>query len=55
VPAAGQPRPGPLKVNLRNNHLNYALTWFSLAVALFGVFAAWLWKRVRMPPAASSL
>jgi cytochrome oxidase assembly protein ShyY1 len=55
VPAAGQPRPGPLKVNLRNDHFNYALTWFSLAAALFGVFAVWLWKRVRMPPAASSL
>ncbi|NWG25741.1 MAG: SURF1 family protein [Pseudorhodoplanes sp.] len=55
LPAAGQPRPGPLKVGLRNDHLNYALTWFSLAAALLGVFSLWLWKRARTRPTGSSL
>lgn len=43
VPASGQPRPGPLKVNLRNNHLGYALTWFGLAGTLACIFAFWLY------------
>lgn len=43
IPAGGFPRPGPLTVNLRNNHLGYAWTWFGLAGALAGVFAFWLY------------
>lgn len=27
-----------------NNHLGYALTWFGLAAALLGVYAAFLWR-----------
>lgn len=41
VPAGGLPRPGSLSVNLRNNHLGYAITWFGLAASLAAVFAAW--------------
>lgn len=41
VPFGGLPRPGPLTVKLRNDHLGYALTWFGLAAALAGVFAVW--------------
>lgn len=41
MPAGGAPKPGPLTVRLRNDHLGYALTWFGLAAALAGVFAAW--------------
>ena len=41
VPAAGLPRPGPLTVKLRNDHLGYALTWFGLAGSLAAVFIAW--------------
>ncbi|MGH6996568.1 MAG: SURF1 family protein, partial [Phenylobacterium sp.] len=26
-------------------HLEYALTWFGLAAALVGVYAAMLWRR----------
>lgn len=33
----GLPRPAPLASGLRNNHLGYAITWFSLAAALLGV------------------
>jgi cytochrome oxidase assembly protein ShyY1 len=47
VPAGGVPRPGPLKVNLRNEHLNYALTWFGLAMVLVVVFAFWVRSRRR--------
>jgi cytochrome oxidase assembly protein ShyY1 len=41
VPPDGSPRPGPLTVKLRNDHLGYALTWFGLAAALLAVFIAW--------------
>lgn len=43
APPAGLPRPGALTVNLRNNHLGYAWTWFGLAGTLAGVFAFWLY------------
>lgn len=41
VPSRGLPKPGPLTVKLRNDHLGYALTWFGLAAALAAVFLAW--------------
>jgi cytochrome oxidase assembly protein ShyY1 len=47
VPPGGVPRPGALKVNLRNEHLNYALTWYGLAAVLVAVFAVWAVKRRR--------
>jgi surfeit locus 1 family protein len=34
APAGGLPRAGPLKVNLPNNHLQYAVTWYGLAAVL---------------------
>jgi surfeit locus 1 family protein len=40
VPPGGLPLPGKLTVNLPNNHLQYAITWFGLAVVLAGVFIA---------------
>jgi surfeit locus 1 family protein len=47
VPAGGLPRPATLKVNLRNDHLQYAITWFGLALVLAGVFTVWLIGRRR--------
>jgi surfeit locus 1 family protein len=47
VPASGLPRPAALKVNLRNDHLQYAVTWFGLAAVLVGCFVAWLVTRRR--------
>jgi surfeit locus 1 family protein len=40
APAAsgGQPQTGPIRANLPNNHLQYALTWYSLAVVFLVVF-----------------
>jgi surfeit locus 1 family protein len=35
------------KVELSNNHLGYAITWFGLAVALVGVTGAFVWRSKR--------
>ena len=47
VPAGGLPLPGKVVVNLPDNHLQYAITWFGLALALAGVYGVWLGRRVR--------
>ncbi len=47
VPPGGLPQPGKLVVNLPDNHLQYALTWFGLAAVLAGVFISWA---VTSPP-----
>jgi surfeit locus 1 family protein len=49
APAApgGLPRTGPIKVSLRNDHLQYALTWFGLAAALAVIFGLWARGRRR--------
>ena len=41
MPPGGLPQPGKLVVRLPDNHLQYALTWYGLAVVLVGVFIAW--------------
>jgi surfeit locus 1 family protein len=46
-PANGFPKPGKLVVNLPDNHLQYAITWFGLALALAGVYVVWLGRRLR--------
>jgi cytochrome oxidase assembly protein ShyY1 len=43
VPDNGIPKPGPLGVHLKDDHLQYALTWFTLAGALVVAFAVW-WR-----------
>ena len=42
VPASGIPKPGPLEVHLKDDHLQYAITWFGLAGAVVIAFAVWL-------------
>lgn len=37
----------PLPVEISNRHLEYALTWFGLAVTLLFIYVAMLWRRVR--------
>jgi surfeit locus 1 family protein len=39
--------PSPLPAVISNRHMEYALTWFGLAGALAGVYAARLWKHFR--------
>lgn len=47
VPEGGLPLPGKLDVHLRDNHLQYAITWFGLALGLAGVYVVWLAGRLR--------
>jgi surfeit locus 1 family protein len=47
VPPGGLPLPGKLQVNLPDNHLQYAITWFGLALALAGVYLVWVSRRFR--------
>jgi cytochrome oxidase assembly protein ShyY1 len=42
VPAGGIPKPGALEVHLKDDHLQYALTWFALAGAVVIAFGVWL-------------
>ena len=47
VPSNGVPKPGPLTVHLRDEHMQYAITWFSLAVVVLIAFGVWLRGRRR--------
>jgi len=47
APASGLPKPGPLEVHLKDDHLQYAITWFGLAAAVAVAFAIWLRGRKR--------
>ncbi len=40
------PRGVPLRVDLPNNHLQYAFTWFAIAACLVGVFSVFAWRRL---------
>ena len=42
VPASGIPKPGPLQVHLKDDHMQYAITWFGLAGAVVIAFGIWL-------------
>jgi surfeit locus 1 family protein len=44
-PAGGLPKVGPLKAGLPNNHLQYAVTWYGLAVVI--LIAAMVFWRAR--------
>jgi surfeit locus 1 family protein len=43
----GWPKGGLNKLDLPNNHLQYAVTWYGIALTLVGVFAAFAWGRIR--------
>ena len=46
VPTSGIPKPGPLDVHLRDDHMQYAITWFGLAGAVLIAFGVW-WRGQR--------
>jgi cytochrome oxidase assembly protein ShyY1 len=48
VPENGIPKPGALQVHLRDDHMQYAITWFSLAGAVLIAFLVWL-RGLRQP------
>ena len=41
VPLSGVPKPGPLEIHLKDDHMQYAITWFGLAAAVAIAFAVW--------------
>ena len=41
----GLPRPLPVRADLPNNHLGYAITWYGLAAALLAVYVAFGLRR----------
>lgn len=49
-PPSGFPRPGLLKPNVRNEHLQYAITWYGLALVVAVMFAVWLGGRRKTAP-----
>ncbi|PWL19093.1 SURF1 family protein [Falsochrobactrum shanghaiense] len=40
----GLPVGGVTIIDFPNNHLQYAVTWYGLALALMGVVGTWLWR-----------
>jgi cytochrome oxidase assembly protein ShyY1 len=46
VPESGIPKPGPLSVRLKDDHMQYAITWFTLALAVVIAFGVW-WRGSR--------
>jgi len=49
-PANGLPRAGRLRANLRNEHFQYAITWYGLALVVVTMFVFW----VRRPSGMSA-
>jgi surfeit locus 1 family protein len=47
VPPGGLPQPGKLEVRLRNEHLQYAVTWYGLALVLMVIFMVWARSSLR--------
>jgi cytochrome oxidase assembly protein ShyY1 len=47
VPVNGIPKPGALTVHLKDDHMQYAITWFGLAGAVVIAFALWWRAQVR--------
>ncbi len=46
--AGGWPKGGQTVVNLPNSHLDYALTWFGLAIGMLGVYLSYHMSRGRL-------
>jgi surfeit locus 1 family protein len=51
----GWPRGGQTPLNLPNNHLQYAFTWFGIALTLVGVFGAFAWRRLKGEPSPETV
>jgi cytochrome oxidase assembly protein ShyY1 len=42
LPESGIPKPAALQVHLKDDHLQYAITWFALAVVVIIAFGVWM-------------
>jgi surfeit locus 1 family protein len=38
---------GNTRISFPDNHLQYAITWFTLAIGLIGVFGVWVRQQLR--------
>lgn len=47
TPPGGLPQAGETRMRFANSHLNYALTWYGLALAAAGVFVAFAIRHLR--------
>lgn len=47
IPAGGFPLPLAGKIELSNLHLEYAITWYGLALTLLGVYSVYAWGRLK--------
>jgi surfeit locus 1 family protein len=54
VPPGGLPQPGKIVVALPDNHLQYAVTWFGLAIVLAVMSTVWTLRNVRPKPSGVS-
>ena len=46
----GLPQGGETVLDIPNNHLSYAMTWFGLALGLAGVFGVYAFRTMRPAP-----
>lgn len=49
TPPGGLPAPTAGRIDIPNRHLEYALTWWGLAVTLLGVYAAFVMSHLKPP------
>ena len=47
-PPGGLPKGGATRLDLPNRHLEYAITWYGLALTLIGVYLAFAAGRLRL-------
>ena len=46
------PKGGVTRISLPNRHLEYAVTWYGIALTLIGVYLAFAISRLRASPSA---
>ena len=49
APPGGLPKGGVTRISLPNRHLEYAVTWYGIALTLIGVYLAFAINRLRTP------
>lgn len=47
---SGWPKGGQTRLAIPNHHLQYALTWYGLALSLAAVFGGFAWRRLKAEP-----